>query len=95
MKIEELNAKQLQSLRQQILFCSLFISDYKNTFNISPVSVCDFFDGYAEYLQELMQADGKDGNNKFFDYVDEYDTPQHLTEYKQYIYSCTEDLKAL
>lgn len=80
--------KRLWQLRRQIPLCSLFYSDYRNSFDIDEHAVCDFFDGYADYLAELMNEDcpGR-GNNFFYDYLEQYDTSENLWNW----YCCFEE----
>lgn len=47
---------ELWVLRQEIKLGSLFYADYRNSFGIDTHPVCDFFDGYLEYLDQEMQA---------------------------------------
>ncbi len=80
--------EQLWQLREQISLCSLFYRDYRNTFGIDYHAVCDFFDGYAEYLTGLMNADETErGDNHFFDHLKQYDTPENLWDW----YGCFEE----
>lgn len=61
----------LEQLRKEIVLGSLFTNDYKNTFGINPNAVQDFFDGYLEYLAELMKEDGViDGDYEKYDTTD-------------------------
>lgn len=53
-----LTDKALLQLRRQVSFGSLFIHDYENDFGISPEQVCNFFDGFESFIQELMKEDG-------------------------------------
>lgn len=74
--------EQLWGLRGQISLCSLFYSDYSNTYGIDCHVVCDFFDGYAEYLSELMNDDEQGrGDNHFFEHLDQYDTSENLWDW--------------
>lgn len=59
----------LWNLRMEICLCSLYYTDFRNSFGIDEHTVCDFFDGYADYLEELMNGDeaGRGGNH-FFDF---------------------------
>lgn len=69
----------LWALRKQIVLNSLFIADYQNTFGIDSHAVCDFFDGYLDYLEEAMEkevAGFKDED--FFVWLPRYDTPDNL-----------------
>lgn len=54
-----LTDKALLQLRREITLGSLFIADYNNSFGISPKLVCNFFDGYLSFIDELMKEDGK------------------------------------
>lgn len=48
-------------LRRQIVLNSLYISDYENHFDFDAYEVCDFFDGYMEYLaEEYKEENGGD-----------------------------------
>lgn len=44
-------------MRSDVSLGSEFVSDYENRFDISPEQVCDFFDGYISFLEELMEED--------------------------------------
>ena len=46
----------LLNLRMEICLCSLYYTDFRNSFGIDEHTVCDFFDGYADYLEELMNG---------------------------------------
>ena len=79
-----LNKKELQRLRKEIKFCSVFINDYKNSLDIDPEKACNFFDSYAEYLSELMK-DGGYKDNEFFDKLKDYDNINNLYDYYCYL----------
>ena len=64
---EELTAKELWKLRKEVVVGSMFVSDYVNTFGFNPHDVSSFFDGYADYLQELIEEDGVD-ESEFYTY---------------------------
>ena len=81
-----LTDKALLELRQDIILDSVFVSDYENRFNIDPKQVCDFFDGYGDYLQVLMNEDGKDGDNNYFALRSQYDNDTNLLAW----YGCFE-----
>lgn len=44
----------LWNLRQEITLNSLYVADYRNSLAIDERAVCDFFDGYLEFLGEIM-----------------------------------------
>ena len=53
-----LTQEQLKKLRGQIVLNSLYTTDYVNDMRIEPKLVQDFFDGYVEYLNELIEDNG-------------------------------------
>ena len=71
----------LWKIRQQVDLCSIFYSDYETREHYDRKKICYFFDGYADYLQNKMNVDGLDGDNKFYDYVRRYDTADNLYNY--------------
>lgn len=74
-----MTGKEFVKLRKEIVLNSLYISDYENSFNIDPQTVCSFFDGYMEYLQELEREDGESLDiDEFFE---RYDTTENLLEW--------------
>ena len=75
-----LTKKQLAQLRADIIFCSYYLRDYANRFDIDEETVCNFFDSYAEYLAELMAEDGHT-DGEFFDMLEQYDTADNLWSY--------------
>ena len=67
----------LWQLRKQVKLCSIYVDDFQNDMGIDTQDACNFFDGYAEYLGELMQNDGhQDG--EFFNLLEQYDNPDNL-----------------
>ena len=73
--------KQLKQLRDEIVLCSLYIKDYNNSF-MSTYDALTFFNGYADYLGELMSEKIKDYNDsKYFDYLNEFDNINNLKTY--------------
>jgi antibiotic biosynthesis monooxygenase (ABM) superfamily enzyme len=81
-----LTREQLKDLRGQICLCSLYLSDFKNDMNIDTCKVSDFFDGYADYLEELMQEEHGKGYN-YFSLLNRYDTLDNLEGW----YNCFEE----
>ena len=73
-RIEELSKDELWALRQEVVLNSLFISDYRNSFGISPRSLCDLLDGYCSFLWELAEEAG------YGDW-DDQDSPEHLEQW--------------
>ena len=64
-------------LRKQIYLNSLFFSDYENSYGIDSHQVCNFFDGFIDYISELMDEDGM-SDEDFFNNLDKYDTIDNL-----------------
>lgn len=78
-RFEDLTKEELWKLRNEVSLGSIYISDYRNSFGFKANSMCDFFESFMSYIQGEMEEDGKeDPGNRFFDYLDEYDTPDFL-----------------
>ena len=92
-RFENFTKEDLQSLRNEIVLNSLFVSDYNNSFGISAKSVCDFFDSYMEFLSELAFEDNfkigdpSKGMHTYDEFFEKYDTIDNLMEW----YGCYED----
>lgn len=69
--------RELWKLRQEITLGSYFLSDYENTFGFDKEQVCDFFDGYADYLQEIMREDHIPDSD-FWNELEKYDNADNL-----------------
>lgn len=54
---EDFTTEDLRQLRNEIVLNSIYVSDYENSFGISAKSVSDFFDGYMDYLSELVEEE--------------------------------------
>lgn len=76
----EITINEVLELRKEIVLCSLYYADYENSFGVEKHSCFDFFDGYAEFLGELMKEDGI-SDNEYFDHVGLYDNDETLTEW--------------
>lgn len=68
--------KELKELRSEINLGSCFISDYENSLGYTPESVCDFFDGYVEHIEMLIEEGGVDYGD-----FDKYDNDETLQDY--------------
>ena len=78
----------LWNLRQEISLNSMYYSDYRNSLSIDEHAVCDFFDGYLEFLNEIMQEEIPAYDNaEFFDWLSAYDNADNLWNW----YGCFED----
>ena len=84
-RFEDFNKQDLEQLRKEIVLNSLYISDYNNSFNIDPHSVCDFFDGYISYMEEL--ASEINPNITYEEMFEKCDNTETLFEW----YLCYED----
>lgn len=76
-----LNREQLKQLRREIVLDSLYYDDYENSFGINKYNVYYFFEGYAEYLYELMKEEIKDFDGDYHGHLAEYDTSDNLESY--------------
>ena len=75
-----LSKKDLQILRNEVVLNSLFTSDYENSFDLDTREVNVFFDGYLDYLEDLMlENDCTDEN--YFNNLRKYDTLENLWTY--------------
>lgn len=71
--------ERLWKLRNEIRLGSIYIGDYQNDMNIDESIVCNFFDGYIEYLAFLMdeyQLEWDDST--FYDCLSRYDNADNL-----------------
>jgi hypothetical protein len=80
---EELTKNELWELREQVMLGSLFVSSYTNSFGYKSVDVSYFFDGYVNYLEELMVEDNADD-----DEFENYDNKDNLWGW----FCCYDDL---
>lgn len=93
--IPYLSGKQLWQLRSEIVLDSYYLHDYENSLGIDSHYVCAFFEGYSEYLSELMDEDGIPDNEKL-DKVHLYDTIDNLENYQGCVeYSDEEMIKMI
>lgn len=85
---DKLGKIQLRRLREDVRLGSVFVSDYENRYGLDPDMVCTFFDGFCDYIQELMEEDGFifTTHNDFYDTFDKYDTIENLYDW----YCCIE-----
>lgn len=82
MKIYELTRSQLQELRSEIVLNSLFLKDYENSLGIEPKEAYSFFDGYVDYLYELVDKNDKGARAyDIFDVVMAKDNLNNLYDY--------------
>ena len=53
MHIWELNKEQLKKLRSEISIGSCYRADYKNSFEIDEDEVCEYSEGYLDYIDDI------------------------------------------
>lgn len=75
-----LTKNELKQLRKEIVLNSVFIKDYSNSLGIDENKVCTFFEGYAEYLNELALS-SKDYKIGYYERITKYDTINNLWNY--------------
>ena len=81
----DLTDDELLQLRQDICLGSCYLSDYENRFDIDREQVYDFFDGYVEYLEELLE-EYNDTHKRQKDDSFEFDSADNLINW----YYCIE-----
>lgn len=76
----ELTFEDVVGLRKEIVLNSLYYSDYENSYGVDCHAVCDFFDGYVEYMAELAEEEGKaiEVNMTWNEFFESYDTAENL-----------------
>ena len=81
-----LTKNKLWELRQEIVLNSLFVADYQNSFGYTAKSVCDFFDGYMDYLEEL--ATEQHGSGCSLEQIFKFDNAENLEAWYGCFESC-------
>lgn len=78
----EWTQEELWKLRQEVRPGSVYGKDYENSFGVLTDNCYYFFESYLEYLGEEMeyQIDDYD-DSQYWDYIEEFDTPENLYEY--------------
>ena len=85
-RFENLTSAELWALRLKVVVNSVYLADYENQYGISEVSLCNFFDGYYDFIWELAEEDHCTNiDHKFV--IDNYDTEENLYNW----YNCHED----
>lgn len=64
--LQELTENEVEELQEQIVMGSLYVSDYENTFGVSPNEVCNYADGYLETKDNPEEYGEYD---TFYDYI--------------------------
>lgn len=66
----ELSAKEVAKLEKQIVFGSVFMSDYENTLGVSPKEVCNYAEGF---LETQDKPDEYGYYDSFYEYIKSVD----------------------
>lgn len=86
-KFEDLSQSELWSLRMEVCVNSLFVCDYENSYGFDANAVCDFFDGYYDFMWELAEEEhGEDVTHNFV--MEKYDNEDTLWQW----FNCYDDL---
>lgn len=83
---DEMTREDLAKLRKDIILNSVYVEDYENSFGFSAKSMCEFFDGYVSFLDELAEEDGVVIEDTF-EFFDMYDNTENLYSW----YCCFDD----
>lgn len=87
-RFENLTSAELWAIRSKVVVNSVYLADYENQYGISEVSLCNFFDGYYDYMWEL--AEEKYGKDIDIDNIlDEFDNEDTLYSW----FNCNEDFE--
>lgn len=89
--LENLDKLQLWDLRKDIILNSIYIADYENSLDIDPDDVYNFFNGWLEYIDGLIEEDMCNRNIdlntlSYWDEVKKYDNIDCLWNYYNIIY---------
>lgn len=72
MHIKDLTEDQVCRLRCEIMLNSLFLGDYKNSFDIDTKEVCDFFNGFIEWAYGVWKEHHTSKANVCLNDIDTY-----------------------
>ena len=85
-RFENLTSAELWAIRSKVVVNSVYLADYENQYGISEVSLCNFFDGYYDYMWELaIEKYGEGVEDKIV--FNEFDTEDTLRGW----FDCYED----
>ena len=71
----------LWKLRMEIPLGSMFVRHYRNSFGFTDRSVCDFFDGFSEFVYEKAKEEKESGYPDWDDVLATYDNEESLLEW--------------
>lgn len=75
------NKETLWTLRKEIVLNSMYLNDYNNSFGIKKKCCALYFEGYADYLSELMKEDGH-SDDEYFSLLSAYDNADNLWDWE-------------
>lgn len=76
-----LTKKQLKQLKNEIVLNSLFMKDYDNTLFIKRDRVCNFFNSFIEYIEEIYTERHGHSAYSYNELFKEYDNINNLYNY--------------
>lgn len=76
-----LTADEIIALRKQIVLNSIYYADYQNDFDVDSHDVCDFFDGFLEFITCEAEENGENYDNDFSALLAKYDNEYYLREW--------------
>ncbi len=79
-RFEDFTQAELWELRGQIVLGSIYVADHRNDFGIDEHSVCDFFDSFLSYIEDLAREEGN-GNLDWDEIIKMYDNPETLWDF--------------
>ena len=85
---DKLTREDLQKLRNEIVLNSCYFYDYTNSFGFDEHDICEFFDGYYDYLWELAGEKYNTDEITLFQIIGEFDNIDNLVSW----FNCYDDL---
>ena len=100
-RFENLTSAELWDIRLKVVVNSVYINDFENQYGINEVSLCNFFEGYYDFICEL--AEEKIGKNIAHSLVlPHFDNEENLyrwfncyDDFDWIVYNYDEDIKDL
>ena len=79
----------LWNIRKDIILNSIYFDDYKNRYGYDTRMICNFFDGFLEYIEELMIENKQNIHpSYFYDLLPLYDNKETLWNW----YCCYDEI---
>ena len=86
-QLNELTKEELWQLRQEIVLNSHYLADYENSFEIDEQEVCEFFEGYYDYIWERAKGAAYDEEDITPQIIDGFDNADCLEAW----FNCYQD----